>query len=278
MDCPKHGQIPYFMRPGFVGDASALEIVEFWYKSISRVKPDIWELRTTDELDYVIRGDAFSVGLDTTTVVRKLTLRLTTDGFLRNKGKDTSESKRTVDALLQIKNKANFKLRLRLEQSYLQLNPWFTVFEIFRPMIEKFEEEGADVRLLLVYAQDLIPKLVFNMLPALKNPESNWREEAARHFDSDSRVREHHKHYRIENDADYDPRELKSRDYSEDDWESDDYLGYEETDSDRDEYGKSVSPEPPWTPYEPPRYYGTMFREDQIEEGYELDSASEGDD
>ncbi|KAI4673674.1 uncharacterized protein J4E88_008730 [Alternaria novae-zelandiae] len=276
--CPKHGQIPYFMRPGFVGDASALEIVEFWYKSISRVKPDMWELRTTDELDYVIRGDAFSVGLDTTTVVRKLTLRLTTDGFLRNKGKDTSESKRTVDALLQIKNKANFKLRLRLEQSYLQLNPWFTVFDIFRPMIEKFEEEGADVRLLLVYAQDLKPKLVFNMLPALKNPESNWREEAARHFDSDSRVREHHKHYRIENDADYDPRELKSRDYSEDDWESDDYLGYEETDSDRDEDGKSISPEPPWTPYEPPRYYGTMFREDQIEEGYELDSASEGDD
>ncbi|KAI4948133.1 hypothetical protein J4E91_006127 [Alternaria rosae] len=44
----------------------------------------------------------------------------------------------------------------------------------------------------------------------------------------DFRVREHHKHYRIENDADYDPERLKSMYYSEDGWESGDDLEYEE--------------------------------------------------
>jgi len=182
--CYQHGRVPYFMRPGFVGDKSAREIVESWYKSISRVEPDVWVLLTIRELECIILGDAFSVGLDVTTVVRELTLKLLTDRVLENKDDETSESKRTINALLQIKNKANFKLTLRLKQLFLQFNCWPTIFDILRPMIETFEKEGAHVKLLLVYAQKLKPKMEFNRLPALKDPEYDWRGEAAHYFDS----------------------------------------------------------------------------------------------
>ena len=182
--CYQHGRDPYFMRPGLVGDKSAREIVESWYKSISRVETDVWVLLTIRELECIILGDAFFVGLDVTTVVRELTLKLLTDTVLMNRYDEASESKRTINALLQIKNKANFKLTLRLEQLFLQFNCWPTIFDIFRPMIETFKKEGANVRLLLVYARKLEPKMEFNMLPALKDPESSWREEAARYFDS----------------------------------------------------------------------------------------------
>ncbi|KAI4923406.1 hypothetical protein J4E85_008444 [Alternaria conjuncta] len=263
------------MRPRFVGDESAREVVESWYKSISRVKPDIWVLLNIRELECIIHGDAFSVGLDATTVVRELTLKLLTDRVIRKKDDETSESNRTINALLQIKNKANFKLTLRIEQSFLQFNCWPTIFDIFRPMIETFEKEGADVRLLLVYAQDLTPKMEFDMLPALKDPESNWREEAARYFDSDYRVREHHKHYRIENDADYDPESLKDMYYSDDAYQSDDNQeidwdpGYDGINDDGSTWEIMDGRRPPRSPSpSPARFFGTVFRGDEIEEGF----------
>ncbi|KAI4923408.1 hypothetical protein J4E85_008446 [Alternaria conjuncta] len=110
------------------------------------------------------------------------------------------------ETLLSIKKKRGFMLTIRVLQKYVRLNVWQRIFDMCRDTVAIFEKEGARVRVQFVY-NSFHPRRVpkYDMLPGLRHPESNWREDAVRFFDNATRLCDIHRAYRIENNDDYDP-------------------------------------------------------------------------
>jgi hypothetical protein len=74
--CSSHAQQPFFVKPGYVGEQSAREVVEAWYRAASKVNLENWSNLSLKGAESLICQDAFYVGLDPATVLRKLSLKI----------------------------------------------------------------------------------------------------------------------------------------------------------------------------------------------------------
>jgi hypothetical protein len=139
-----------------------------------------------EETDNIIRLDTFFVSLDPAAFLRELTLESSIESLTNHKREKSAYAiRKCVDSLLCIKNKKNFKLTIHLKDQFIRLNPWPVVFDIIRPMIQVFEDASACVKMLSIHADPIfLPSIEFDILPALKNPESDCKQQAIRYFDS----------------------------------------------------------------------------------------------
>ncbi|KAI2483489.1 hypothetical protein Ptr902_05806 [Pyrenophora tritici-repentis] len=104
-------------------------------------------------------------------------------------------------------------------------------FEALRPLIVEFDTEGARVKFTLRYAKRTIkPPIELDLLPLIRKPESEWRQEAAKFFDSQTPcLRTRHQDYLVENNPDYGPNDASYTD-GEDNQPGDDLSPRQEED------------------------------------------------
>ncbi|EDU44355.1 predicted protein [Pyrenophora tritici-repentis Pt-1C-BFP] len=130
---------------------------------------------------------------------------------LHNVKPDNLQSKTGVR---KFKKKTNALLR-QLEQATPQYGPW-----------------GQSARLArLRYAKRTIkPPIELDLLPLIRKPESEWRQEAAKFFDSQTPcLRTRHQDYLVENNPDYGPNDASYTD-GEDNQPGDDLSPRQEED------------------------------------------------
>ncbi|KAI4927980.1 uncharacterized protein J4E92_005461 [Alternaria infectoria] len=192
--CYMHTWTPFFVRPGYVGQETAREVVEAWYKIIGTWRPKMWNIGDLIELQHIIRRDVFFVGLDPSKFLRTLTLDLHTESLFTSRDGESTQD--CIDSLLSIKRKTDFKLIILLRQRNISFNSWSTAFDALRHVVTVFEAEGAHVEATFTYDKEsLCPKITWDLLPALKSGNDDWRAEAERYLNSDSRLRSRHKVY-----------------------------------------------------------------------------------
>jgi FAD/FMN-containing dehydrogenase len=87
--------------------------------------------------------------------------------------------------LLSIQKTRGFILIIVFEQRHIRLNLCLEAFKALQEVANTFEREGA--RMLAIFRYDnpcLHPPIVYNVLHALRDPDSNWRQEAEAFLDS----------------------------------------------------------------------------------------------
>jgi len=183
-----HNLAPYFIKPVFVGQDSALEMIEAWYSRLARGN-DYYAMgiHVTD-IPSFLHQDKFHVGLKPAAILRRLAVVLNADStiaILEEESDGEHVYKLHFKRLLSIEKKRDFTLTLRVLQKYIRLNVWQRIFDTFRDTVVNFEKAGGRVRVQFVY-DSFYPRRVpkYDMLPALRHPESNWREDAVRFFDN----------------------------------------------------------------------------------------------
>lgn len=180
--CSWHARQPFLIKPGYVGAGAAREVVEAWYWATRRITPCWWKSVRVDEADLIINKDAFIVGLDPASVLRELDVVIDID-HPYPLSSETEE--RFLGGLLRIKQKCGFKLTIALKQRFVRLNPWRRIFNGLRPIVAVYEKEGADVRVDFVYDNHALkPRLELDVLPWLRNPDQDWKQEARAFLDS----------------------------------------------------------------------------------------------
>ena len=93
--------------------------------------------------------------------------------------------KQYAKLLLRIQNKRGSRLTIRFEQKHSRLNLWPEAFKASREVVDVFGREGAQIQVTFRYDNmRLIDPIEYDVLYALKNPDSNWRQEAEAFFDS----------------------------------------------------------------------------------------------
>jgi hypothetical protein len=183
--CMWHKARPFFIRPVYVGIDSAREIVEAWHKAVPQGP------QGKSRFEYSLKGayravtrDSFYVQLNPATVLRALNLKLDLTPFvLTDKDEDILQREKHIATLLRIKRKTHFRLHIVLQQVGIRLNLWSAAMELFRPVIETFEREGACVNVKFRYRNHSWRDVIeFDMMPTLKNPDSDWRAQAVAYF------------------------------------------------------------------------------------------------
>lgn len=188
IDSCHHSLVPYFIKPAFVGQQSALEMVEAWYSRLTRGNATIAMGVPLTQIVSILHQDRFHVGLKPAATLRRLAVVIKADELIADLENDPTDEQRYEQyfkTLLSIKKKMGFMLTLRVHQKYVRLNVWRRIFDMCRDTVAIFEKEGAHVRVQFVY-DSFYPRRVpkYDMLPALRSPESNWREDAVRFFDN----------------------------------------------------------------------------------------------
>jgi len=192
--CFMHTWTPFFVRPGYVGQETAREAVEAWYKIIGTWWPTMWNIGDLIELQHIIRRDVFFVGLDPSKLLRSLTLDLHTESLFTSRDGESTQG--CIDSLPSIKRKTDFKLIIHLRQRNISFNSWSTAFDALRHVVTVFEGEGAHVEATFTYDKEsLCLKITWDLLPALKSGNDDWRAEAERYLNSVSTPQHcHHLH------------------------------------------------------------------------------------
>lgn len=180
--CSWHARQPFFVKPGYVGARAAREVVEAWYWAMRRITLSWWKSVRVDEAALIINNDAFLVNLDPASVLRELDVEI----YIDHPYPLSFEMKeRFLGGLLRIKQKCGFKLTIALKQRFIKLNRWCWVFNDLHPILAVYEKEGADVRVDFVYDNHALkPRLELDVLPWLRDPDQDWKEEARAFFDS----------------------------------------------------------------------------------------------
>jgi hypothetical protein len=152
----------HIMDPEFVGSEPAREIAEAWCRVKAKLRHEITigPLETTNEagdrLGDIVCGRLQHAGLDASMVLRALHFELDLDTleverpYGRMEGgplgfKSEAERKAFFDPLYRIKKKSGFRLTVELCQWTIDLDRWEEAFNIFKPMLTRFENEGAHV-------------------------------------------------------------------------------------------------------------------------------------
>ncbi|KAI4673675.1 uncharacterized protein J4E88_008731 [Alternaria novae-zelandiae] len=214
--CRSHRNTPFFMRPGYVGQETAREVVEAWYNAVVAWWPKTWNRVSLATVEYMTRTDAFFVGLNPSTILRTLSLEIYIDFLFMTYDRNGLSDQACIDSLLRIKKKADFKLSFTLKQKYISFHYWSLAFDMLRQVVDVFEKEGAIVQVTFVYLHDgLYPKLKWDMLPALRSGNNDWKAGAKRDLEKDRRFRERHRVYEADTlteDSDYDELDYRSDD------------------------------------------------------------------
>jgi hypothetical protein len=171
-ECSKHDAQPYFVKAAVMGRDIARELVEAWYSVCGTLQYGY--TTGTGALERRVCVDSFNVGLDPANVLKKLSLRLDLEQLALN----PPEGQKVVGLLRRIRKKNRFLLSIYLNQEQLRLNLWPAVCDIFRPVLEEFEKEGADVRVDLTHFSKSDVFIEWSLLEAIRHPESEWKEDA----------------------------------------------------------------------------------------------------
>jgi thiol-disulfide isomerase/thioredoxin len=171
-ECSKHNAQPHFVKAAVMGRDIACEMVEAWYKIHEMLQ---YACTTSAKaLERRVCADSFNVGLDPANVLRSLHLSL----GLAQLALHPAEGQNVVGLLRRIGKKHGFRLCITLSQDQLSLSLWPAVCDIFRPVLEEFEKEGADVTINVMYFSESFEVVEWSLLEAIKNPESKWKEDA----------------------------------------------------------------------------------------------------
>jgi hypothetical protein len=168
-----------------------------------------------EDIEKRVGGDPFRVGRNASAFLR--TLRVNIDLWdLEYPGEyDVSHQigrqRDIVDPLLKIEKKAGFRLTIELHQKRIRLNLLEQVFPDLRTILQAFEKERANVRILFVYrynneeydennendesdesddendngaAKYITPIESWELNDAIKNPESGWKDKLIAFLDS----------------------------------------------------------------------------------------------
>jgi hypothetical protein len=151
--------ISHIVLPEYVGAEAALENVQMWYEITARICPTRFQLdgmKIGERLKTTLCKDSFQVGLDPATILRTLAICLDdTALILRHKHsafKDAISRRDAFDCLLRIKKKHGFQLSFQICQDTIRLNLLPEIFDLLRPIVEVFEQEGAHVRIFTTYS------------------------------------------------------------------------------------------------------------------------------
>jgi hypothetical protein len=148
---------PHIIRPEYVGLEVAREIVEAWYKRDAEYGGQLFAVNGFNrrKIERMVCEDVFSVKLDPTTVIQALTLRcLITELAIGTKkdGFSTATARQQVlGPLYRIKNKSGFDLDVSVSQRHIRLNLWHDICDTFKPVLEHFENAGANIRICFNY-------------------------------------------------------------------------------------------------------------------------------
>jgi hypothetical protein len=131
-----------------------------------------------ESTERVLRNDSFNVGIIPADILREFEMEYTMEWLPKN----SEEVQKFVDDLLSIKKKKGFDLEIRLRQNKFKLNPWPRAFDMFRPVLEGFEQEGGRVR--IYYEDDCTGNQTIELNEVIKNPGSDWKAHAIKFFES----------------------------------------------------------------------------------------------
>jgi hypothetical protein len=152
-------RISHIVLPEYVGAEIALENVQMWYEITARICPSRFRLdgmNIGERLKTTLCKDSFQVGLDPATILRTLAICLDDTelilGHRHSAFKDAISRRDAFDCLLRIKKKHGFQLSFQIGQDTIRLNLLPEIFDLLRPVVEVFEQEGAHVRVLTTYS------------------------------------------------------------------------------------------------------------------------------
>jgi hypothetical protein len=152
----------HLMDPYFAGGEPAREIAEAWCRVKTKLGHDvvIGPLDTTNEADSrledIVYGRLLHVGMDVSTVIRKLHFQLDLDALDLERPEnpmedqppafqDEAERKAFFDPLHRIKRKSGFRLVVELRQTMINLNRWEEGLSILGSILRHFQKEGVEV-------------------------------------------------------------------------------------------------------------------------------------
>jgi len=249
-ECPCRDGLPHFVKPAFVGSDAALEAVEAWYRAAQR---DPWPFLWASQVRHVERlvtADAFFVGLNPADVLRKLTLELDMEGLLLSPdgdfAADPSIARHYLGLLSKIKNKRGFDLNVILSQRRIRLNLWPQAFDLIRPVLNEFENEGACVHVTWNHDEG---EAIRDVKSLVKELPVGWKKDVISFLDDVSRsvyrhdaililslqqdnIRDSRRHYEDEDRSDYDPEDYPESEYDDgfDDSDMEDWMDEDEQD------------------------------------------------
>lgn len=187
---------PHFINPAFVGQETAFEIVEAWYKAIAKIDDNPLIICFPYRLENLVSTDPFHIGLDSATALRALTIKLDLDFevYRQQSRKDRGESHATTlldipklqedwAPLLAIRKKAGFQLTIKLVQRRIRLKVWKDVFEFLKPTVDIFKKEGTHVSVIFKYRGHFRVSVERELNTAGQFPPPTWHRDAVKYFD-----------------------------------------------------------------------------------------------
>jgi len=163
-------------------------MVEAWYHCLPGANSNIAMGVPLNHVPSILQHESFHVGLKPAAFLQKLAVVIRADELIADPEHDPEYEKRygqDFKSLLSVQKKLGFVLTLRVEQRHVRLNVWQRILDMCRDVVTTFEKEGARVRVQFVYnCEALLPIPKYDMYPALKYPESDWRQDAVRFFDT----------------------------------------------------------------------------------------------
>jgi hypothetical protein len=150
-----HKVLPHFLRPVYVGNESAQEVVEAWHLEMSKMKRDIYDpafhVGKYEDIGKRVGGDPSRVGRNASTFLRTLRVNIDLWDLEYPAEYDVSHQigrqRDIVDPLLKIEKKAGFRLNIELHQKRIRLNLLEQIFPDLRTILQAFEKERANVRI-----------------------------------------------------------------------------------------------------------------------------------
>jgi hypothetical protein len=135
-------------------------------------------------VEHLVSDDVFRVGINPMDVLKALDIAVLLPSAGSYHGMNNARI--IANILLTIKKKKGFKLTIEFCQRNLNLDEWSAAFDVFRPVLEVFEQEGGRVRISVwcVGWGTSIRTVRCDVNDAIKHPESNWRRKAIAYFES----------------------------------------------------------------------------------------------
>jgi hypothetical protein len=168
------------MKTAYMGTKTAREVAESWYNCVPEYTeyPPVCEDFTSDLVERSVSFDDLHIGINPAHALGEMGIIYIPLPVHLDKPNELNDPSDIANVLLRINNKRGFKLSIGFYYPELEPDLWTTAFNVFRPILEAFEQEGAHVRLYVTYAKYGYSTLSWDVNNAIKHSESNWREDA----------------------------------------------------------------------------------------------------
>lgn len=169
----------------FVGVEIGREILEALYKADPMpIQP--FSAYNPYDVERLMLNDIFGLYVEPAKMLRKMDIELDLHDLTFQTPKhgdvgfmEMNEIKECLHTLLEVEKKRKFKLSIKLKQRRVRLNDCPRWFDVLKPILEAFEKEGADVKIIWSYtgtewAEHKVRKPLNNLIKSHPN-NPDWK-------------------------------------------------------------------------------------------------------